>query len=37
MFKPAVLRVRVSNAPVVALGFVVDLSHERSGISSEAA
>jgi len=29
--------VRVSNAPVVPLGLVVDLSYERSGISSEAA
>jgi hypothetical protein len=31
------VRVRVSNAPVVPLGFVVDLSDERSGISAEAA
>jgi hypothetical protein len=30
-------RVRVSNAPVVPPGLVVDLSYERSGISSEAA
>ena len=29
--------IRVSNAPVMPLGFVVDLSHERSGIISEAA
>jgi hypothetical protein len=27
-------RVRLSNAPVVRLGLVVDLSYERSGIST---
>ena len=29
--------IRLSNAPVVPFGFVVDLSHERSGSSAKAA
>jgi hypothetical protein len=33
----SVLSIRLSNAPVVRLGLVLNLSDERSGISTEAA